>query len=491
MKPVLDINAGFGDAENYQLRENKDLFNHIFVKNDFLEALFTSSANFLIGEKGTGKTAYAVFLSNNNYRDTKANLRYIRETDYQKFVALKREKQLQLSDYVAIWKVVILLLLSKALTRDELDHNPFSKSQKMKDILQAIDHYYSNAFSPEIVNALVFVEHSKTAAELVSKYLKVGGEASSSATFNESRYQINLLYLENKFKKAISGIKIKDNHFLFIDGIDVRPSEITYNGYLECVKGLADAVWSLNNDFFANIKDSPGRFRVILLVRPDIFNSIGLQNMTNKVRDNSVFLDWRTTYPTYRSSQIFALADRLFAVQQEEKTIQLGQAWDYYFPWQSPSTSPSRQFDEPFVDFLRFSYSRPRDIVTMVSLLQDEVRKRERTECFRQQDFLSDSFQNRYSDYLMGGVRDQLAFYYDNADYEMFLRFFTFLESRAEFTFEQYQRGYKKFSEFVLNNHPALPAFVESEDRFLQFLYDTNIICYIENTEIQELFRWC
>ena len=127
----------------------------------------------------------------------------------------------------------------------------------------------------------------------------------------------------------------------------------------------------------------------------------------------------------------------------------------------------------------------------MVSLLQDEVRKRERTECFRQQDFLSDSFQNRYSDYRMGGVRDQLAFYYDNADYEMFLRFFTFLESRAEFTFEQYQRGYKKFSEFVLNNHPALPAFVESEDRFLQFLYDTNIICYIENTEIQELFRWC
>ena len=66
MKGILDLNLGFTDAENYQRRENKDLFNSIFVKNDFLDELMNSSTFFLIGEKGTGKTAYAVFLSNNN-----------------------------------------------------------------------------------------------------------------------------------------------------------------------------------------------------------------------------------------------------------------------------------------------------------------------------------------------------------------------------------------------------------------------------------------
>lgn len=53
--------------------------------------------------------------------------------------------------------------------------------------------------------------------------------------------------------------------------------------YHECVKGLANAVWSLNNNFFPSIRDPKGSLRVVLLLRPDIFDSIGFQNQTNKV----------------------------------------------------------------------------------------------------------------------------------------------------------------------------------------------------------------
>ena len=114
MKSILDLNLGFGDAENYKQRENKELFNEIFVRNKYLDELLMPSKYFLIGEKGTGKTAYSVYLSNNNYKETIAQIKYLRETDYQKFIALKQDKQLQLSDYAAIWKVIILLLLAKA-----------------------------------------------------------------------------------------------------------------------------------------------------------------------------------------------------------------------------------------------------------------------------------------------------------------------------------------------------------------------------------------
>jgi hypothetical protein len=106
---------------------------------------------FLIGEKGTGKTAYAAFMSNNDYNNTISELKYLRETDYQKFVTLKREKQLQLSDYTSIWNVIILLLLARSVTEDELDHSPFRKTKKIKALMQAIDEYYANAFSPEIL----------------------------------------------------------------------------------------------------------------------------------------------------------------------------------------------------------------------------------------------------------------------------------------------------------------------------------------------------
>lgn len=94
MKNILELQLGFSDAENYRRRENKALLNKVFIRNDHLDRLCEPAISFLVGEKGTGKTAYAVYLSNNDYKNTLASIRYIRETEYQKFIALKREKHL-------------------------------------------------------------------------------------------------------------------------------------------------------------------------------------------------------------------------------------------------------------------------------------------------------------------------------------------------------------------------------------------------------------
>ena len=58
--------------------------------------LCSSSTFFLIGEKGTGKTAYALYLADNNYKGNTASHKFVRETDYQKFVSLKHDKHLAL-----------------------------------------------------------------------------------------------------------------------------------------------------------------------------------------------------------------------------------------------------------------------------------------------------------------------------------------------------------------------------------------------------------
>lgn len=88
MKTIGELNLGFSDAQNYTQRANKDLFNNIFVKNNFLDRLLYPSTYFLIGEKGTGKTAYSVFLSNNNYKNNKTIVSFILATDYDKFYSL-------------------------------------------------------------------------------------------------------------------------------------------------------------------------------------------------------------------------------------------------------------------------------------------------------------------------------------------------------------------------------------------------------------------
>lgn len=493
MMQIPDLNFGFSDAENYRRKDNKVFFNNIFLRNESLDELCDSRIFFLIGEKGTGKTAYAVYLSNNNYKNNFASVRYVRETDYLKFVALKSERHLGLSDYTDIWKVIVYLLIAQQIS-DKEKSTILSTFSKFRDIKKVVDEYYANAFSPEIISALHLIEDSKIAAELMSKYSKLGGEQSSRVSFTEKRFQTNLLYIQRNFEDALKSLKLSYNHILFIDGIDQRPPSMSYEDFLECVKGLANAVWSMNNDFFSSIKDSKGRLRVVLLIRPDIFNSLGLQNQNNKLRDNSVLLDWRTTYPSHRQSPIFKMVDRLLSSQQETK-LHLGEAWDYYFPYYPESVKRGRWATSPtsFVQFLRYSLYRPRDLVTMFTILQKKFIEQSNTNnAFTENDFNHPDFRREFSEYLLGEVRDQILFYYSFSDFELFFKFFEYMNGRHTFSYETYTDAYSNFSKFLDDNEKKKPGFCETADEFLQFLYDLNVLCYIEKTlDEDEIMRWC
>lgn len=456
-----------------------------------MDDLCQPNVSFLIGEKGTGKTAYSIFLSNNNYKNTSSSIRYVRETEYQKFISLKKEKHLTLSDFSSIWKVILYLLLAKQIQDKEGVLSQLLNYTKFASLNSAIDEYYLSAFSPEIIQALSFVQESKLAAELLHKHASVKGEEKSSIAFSESRFQINLFYIQKQFEDAFSQIRLSQNHILFVDGIDIRPSSIPYEEYLECIKGLANAIWEINNDFFPTIKGGKGRIRVVLLIRPDIFETIGLQNQNTKIRDNAVFLDWRTEYNNHRNSQLFEVVDHMLGVQQESE-LNKGEAWDKYFPWDSPNVYEQYSTPTSFINFLRWSYYRPRDIVTMLELLKSNTNGNSEKEFFTLSDFENSHFQREYSNYLLGEVKDHLAFYYGADHYEIFLKFFEYLSGTDTFEYDTFLSAFEKLHEHISSISSAKPRFMTTPNDFLQFLFDLNVICYIEQTEDNKPFiHWC
>jgi len=490
MKPIKDLELGYADAENYKRRENKELLNRVFIRDTHLDDLCKPKISFLIGEKGTGKTAYSIFLSNNNYKNTSASIRYVRETEYQKFISLKKEKHLSLSDFSSIWKVILYLLMAKHVQDREGVVSQLFNYTKFAALNAAIDEYYLSAFSPEIVQALSFVQESSRAAELLHKHAALRSEDKSSIAFSESRFQINLFYIQKQFEDAFTQIRLAQNHVLFIDGIDIRPSSIPYDEYLECIKGLANAVWEINNDFLPSIKGGKGRMRVVLLIRPDIFESIGLQNQNTKIRDNAVFLDWRTEYNTHRNSQLFEVVDHMLGVQQDPPTAR-GAAWDNYFPWDSPNVYEKYSTPTSFINFLRWSYYRPRDIVTMLELLKSNTNG-EAKASFSLDDFENPHFKREYSNYLLGEVKDHLSFYYGPDHYEIFLKFFEYLAGKDSFSYELYIAAFEKLQEHIRSIAAERPKFMATPNDFLQFLFDLNVICYIEHTEDNKPFiHWC
>lgn len=496
MLSIPELNFGFNDAENYKRREDKSLLSSVFVRIQELDELCKTNTFFLIGEKGTGKTASAVYLANSDYKETLSSIKYLRETDYQKFVQMKKREHLVLSDYIDIWKVILYLLIAKEVSKKEPNSLLHPKEIKFRSINSAIDAYYKNAFSPEIVTAINFVEKSKLAAEYVFGSLKANGEAGEDISFSESQFQINLLYIRKKFEEGFNVLKFnRKNHILFIDGIDIRPAHIPFDDYLECVKGLANAVWDINNDIFPELTKSKRFLKVVLLVRPDIFDSIGLQNRNNKIKDNSVLLNWTTTYKDYKNSKLFEMAGQILGSQQKPKcTPEI--AWQHYFPY----TFENESFDKAIIDtnpafigFLRYSLYRPRDIVTMLSILKENFieKKQDHKRVFEEKDFFNSDFTRKYSEYLLGEIKDQISFYYTDDEYQLFLKFFDYLQGKSEFTYFEYISAYSEFVKFLQSNSIVKPKFSESPDAFLQFLYELNVIFFLEKRDGGTFVRIC
>ncbi|UOO77770.1 funZ protein [Neisseria sp. Dent CA1/247] len=490
MKKIQQLQTGYIDAKNYSQRDHKEFFNQIFVKGDLLDSLCKSNVSFLIGEKGTGKTAYATYLSNNEYKNIRATTKFIKATDYSKFLKLKQDKHLQLSNFEDIWKVIIYLLISRQIR--DIEKSMFN-SYKFKTLNECIDKYYLDAFKPEILQAINVVEDSKGFAELMCKdYAKAGIESSKELSFTEQKFNLNLNYIQRKFEEALSQLKLDKNHILFIDGVDIRPDEIPFIEYQECIKGLANAIWWLNTEFFSNIRDSKGRIRVVLLIRPDIFNSLRLHNANAKLSDNSVFLDWRTDYKDFRTSRIFSIFDHFLRVQQStDKDLSMGQSWDYYFQWQANNLHDPTLYQQntSFISFLRNSYYRPRDILKMIGLLKGNSTS---IDFFQESDFLDSRFQRNYSNYLLGEIKDHLLFYYSEDDYNNFLKFFEFLNGSTEFSYDNYEKSFNKLIEYLESTSIQKPQFMTSSNEFLQFLFDLNVISYIEETSDQKKhIHWC
>lgn len=215
MEKISDLTFGFNDAINYKKPENKELFQKFFFKTEEYQKIFSGTTYFLIGDKGTGKTAYATYLVNNETNGYKGFINFISSTDYPKFIKLKNDNHLQLSDYTNIWKVLIYLLLSEHIQRAEKSNSFFALTDKFEALKNAINEYYVNAFSPEIINALNFVEKTKFSAEVISKYFTALGEKTKEGSFTHSRFQTNLLYIQNHFEQAISSITLKSNYIFF------------------------------------------------------------------------------------------------------------------------------------------------------------------------------------------------------------------------------------------------------------------------------------
>lgn len=236
---ISALKEPFNDAFNYRSRDQKDFFNKIFLRTEELKACLGQSAFYLLGEKGTGKTAYAVFLENNSIDNWKCKVSTMTETQYKRFIELKRQGQLSYSDYANIWRSMLLLVVSQMLVEKSktLLH---SVTGKFKGVEKAVAAWNASALNPEIESAFEALRTEELRAAIETDGASAGAKSQTTNKIQTKGIAHNLLRTETGLKAAVEDLKLSSHHALFIDGIDYRPTSVPYSEYLDCVKGLAE-----------------------------------------------------------------------------------------------------------------------------------------------------------------------------------------------------------------------------------------------------------
>ena len=464
-----------GDAYEYYNSNGNDLtlFNKVFLAGDVLEEIKDPRKYFIVGEKGSGKTAYSVYFSKQHIDNIEAKIKFVQDTVYDKFIRMKRNKSLDMSSYKDVWMNVIYLVLSEEIK--QLLPSKLLKSGPIKKLDSVINEFYSDAFSPEFIQAIEFVENSNSSINaminggIFKPSVKFGTE--TSERYAESNYQLTLIKLLDGFKKVFNEIQLDKQFILFIDGIDARPTDIKHEDYIECLKGLVNAVIELNN---SELKDKG--IKVSLLIRPDIIYSMSIHNMNQKLKDNSVLINWNTTYKAYRNSKLFEIADNYFSKQQTLSNRAKGLTWDYYFPYRVPGQD-NHSSEDSFIEFLRYSLYKPRDILTMLN----ELVEMNEGDKFSREDFAT-MIKTDYPHYLLGELKDYMLIYMDDDEYNIFQKFIKSFRTKR-FTYKQFENNYKKFVNRQKEYNEQMPRKMRTPEDTLQLLYDTNIIGYREHEQ--------
>lgn len=500
MKAFAEIDLGYGDAANYKNnRKYKELFSKVFVKDEKLDRLMREDTYYLIGDKGTGKTAYSVFLENSEYQNTQSKVINLEATDYKIFLNLRKLGFLQLSDFSRIWKIILLLMTAESIQKENISSFGPKRSALFEKLKSRIDAYYENAYIPEIAGTIKYIFDEACSMQAGLSFSTIGLGSNLQSTLSDKlvtectiqKFQNNLADMERQFCDAFSRLKINKNKFIFIDSIDIKLDEFSEPEYQACIQGLANAIWSVNTDVFRAMPDSGGFLKVVLSIRTDMFSKLNLHNQANKIRDNSVLLDWRTTYQSYTTSPLYQLCNNLLTYNNP---IEGGQtAWDYYFPWFTDSTNiEKRDNDSSFINCLRLFLSRPRDMISIMKAIQRQNKKANSGTISTIQDFKNDDTENEISNYYIDEAKDWCLHKFSDQEFITLIFFFQFLDGKSRFDYKEYKCAFEAYQKQVGNRKMGIFEELLDADAFLQLLYDLNMICYYDkDNRGRDLFRFC
>ena len=366
-----------------KLEDNERYFYHL----DLVNKLEKGSRSYVIGRKGTGKTAICEHLfQNKSYNNFSQKLTF-KNFPFNILYSLSNNQYNNPNQYITIWKYVIYSSIAKLLIDNEkIDY-------KIRNQLKKI-------YEKDIPTSLSSNVARLTGGNFTLKLLvaKLGFGTNSSNESNDTQWIERVDLLERILLEFLD----ESRYMIIFDELDEDYKDIVvsqrYSQYTSLVTSLFKAVQDVRSVF----RESKFCIFPIIFLRDDIYDLL-LDPDKTKWNDLKVSLDWN------QDSIKNLLAFRISrAINPKGEILSFQKAWDSLFYNQDVGYG-NRQNKKihPFNYITRSTQLRPRDYVRYLQVASEET-----LEKYQNNDKISAktvvNVDKAFSNYLRSELEDEI-----------------------------------------------------------------------------------
>lgn len=363
-------------ATNWKLEAKSEDVGRYFYHMNEVEAILSGSKNYIIGRKGTGKTAISEFiLTKGNQEEIYCEKLSFKNFPFNDLYELTNKKYTPPNQYITLWKYLIYSVICRLMLKNN------KINSQVRDSL-------SLSYSTDPITNLPVIISCWTNSDFRIE--------------NGTQQTINLSWIEkvNILENIIQKNLDNSNYYIIFDELDEDYRDIKnieeFKPYNNLVTSLFKAVQDIKSIFrFSNLKIHP-----VIFLRDDIYNLIKDPDK-NKWSDFKIEIDWDEN----KMKRLIAFRISK-AISLTQDVLSFHKAWELIFHRSAVQMGDQGRKQMHTFDFIaRSTQMRPRDFIKYIQACAEDTYFNHRPfiypETIKQVD-------KAFSNYLKAEIEDEI-----------------------------------------------------------------------------------
>lgn len=331
--------------DNWKLEAKSENTDRYFFHVKEVETILSGSRSYVIGRKGTGKTAISEHIAHIQHAQTFSEKLSFKNFPFNELYDLQNKGYTPPNQYITIWKYIIYSFVCKMMSRNH------AVESSVRLLLEQL-------YSPEPVSSLQKWIRKWTASSFELKVLGTGGKLGLHPIPQSTNWIERVDVLET----VVARYADESTYYVIFEDYKNIMEKSQYKIYTELLTGLFKAVQDIKSVF----KDSGSRVFPIILLRDDIYSLITDPDKT-KWDDYRIELEWDKQ--KIKDLVAFRISR---AIDAHSHPLPFGTAWDRVFINAPVMVGNQQQEKMSIFDYItRSTHLRPRDFTKYMQSCAD------------------------------------------------------------------------------------------------------------------------